>query len=358
MMLMRALRLEGQGSMHPGASKENDRYLNMGVVAPLLAALAVILPASCAPVKPASKPSAQMSPSDVPEQNFDVIQDCSTCPRMVVVDGDARFLQGPTPEEKVVLSAAGIHTIGEQKVVEVRTFAVSRTEVTLGQFREFLAATDYRPKQGEGCTAYAEEFPWVTFMPRAALGFQNPGFEQTESHPVVCLTITDASAYVQWLSQVTGHRYRLPTEAEWELLARTTQADIGDTTVESQQICLYGNVGDESASHVFDMTREWPCDDGYGDETSPAATYLANHLGIFDVVGNVAEYVGDCGDDFDLPVNQVRQWSPASDCKAYVIKGASFLDGYPSALPPERTVSVGDHRVVALGFRIARDLEN
>ena len=83
---------------------------------------------------------------------------------------------------------------------------------------------------------------------------------------------------------------------------------------------------------------------------------MPNHLGTFDVIGKVSEYVGDCGDDYDLPSDRIRRWSPESDCEAYVIKGASFLGGYPSVIPSGKIVSVGDHRVIALGFRVVREI--
>jgi formylglycine-generating enzyme required for sulfatase activity len=279
---------------------------------------------------------------------------------MVVIASDAEFAQGPTLEEHMVLKNAGVHTIGRRKAVAVPSFAVARTEVTLGQFKAFLSSTNYQPRQGVGCTAYAEHFPIVTFIPNPTLSFRDPGFDQTDGSPVVCVTIADALSYAHWLSQITGHIYRLPTESEWELLARATEEDAGDMSPKSggKQLCKYENVVDAGATRSFDTDEEWSCNDGYADGTAPVGRYLANHLGVFDILGNVSEYIGDCADDYDLPADQVRRWSPASDCSdAYVIKGGSFLAGYPSVLPPARIPSRGDHRVVALGFRVVQELE-
>lgn len=147
---------------------------------------------------------------------------------MVVIEGVDAFLQGPTPEEKAILKEARIHTLEQQKRVRVGGFAVSETEVTLGQFQEFVSATDYRFAKSNGCSAPSIDFLYINFSPRPEVDFRNPEFEQIERSPVVCVSFTDAMAYAQWLSQRTGFRYRLPSEAEWELLARATSADIGD----------------------------------------------------------------------------------------------------------------------------------
>lgn len=276
---------------------------------------------------------------------------------MVIIDGQENFLQGPTIEEKGLLRAAYIQTLEHQKKVTIQTFAVSQTEVTLEDFNYFLSATGYQPNRGAGCTAYAEHFPYVTFVPRAELSFRNPGFEQSGRSPVVCVTMTDAVKYARWLSAHTGYVYRLPSEAEWELLARASLADIGDVSPDGTQstICEFENVADESATRSFEMQKKWQCSDGYGDRTAPVATYYPNHFGALDVIGNVSEYVGDCADDVDLDYKKPREWSP-DDCEAYIIKGASFLAGYPAILPAGRIISVGDHRVVALGFRLVREV--
>ena len=50
--------------------------------------------------------------------------------------------------------------------------------------------------------------------------WRQPGFSQTDTHPVVCVTIRDAMAYAEWLSQETGHTYRLPSAAQWQYAAR------------------------------------------------------------------------------------------------------------------------------------------
>jgi hypothetical protein len=92
--------------------------------------------------------------------------------------------------------------------VVISPFSLGIREVTRSQFLEFVTATGYRPKEAdrggsEGCDPGSDD--WT-----------NPGFEQTGDHPVVCVSWDDASAYLTWLSQWSGVRFRLPTSAEWE----------------------------------------------------------------------------------------------------------------------------------------------
>jgi len=271
---------------------------------------------------------------------------------MVIIEGSNAFLQGPTQQEKAILKEARIHTFEQQKRVRVKKFAVSETEVPLRQFEEFVSATNYRFAKNDGCGgAPSIEFPYINFSPRPEVDFRNPEFEQTEFSPVVCVSFTDAMAYAQWLSHRTGFRYRLPSEAEWELLARATYADVGGaaTGSDGSVICRYENIADDAVGW-FD------CDDGYGDRTAPTATYANNRLGVYDMLGNVAEYVGDCGEDLEQPPERVRQNSLENRCEYYVTKGATFWSGLPDTIPSGRRVHVEEFRVNGFGFRVVREL--
>ena len=93
-------------------------------------------------------------------------------------------------------------------------FWLGRTEVTVGQYRDFVAATGHATEAG--C------FGWTgDGFGEVGGSWQDPGFAQTDDHPVVCVTWSDALAYVDWLSVRTGRDYRLPSEAELEHAMRT-----------------------------------------------------------------------------------------------------------------------------------------
>jgi formylglycine-generating enzyme required for sulfatase activity len=163
--------------------------------------------------------------------------------------------------------------------VSVKRFAMGRYEVTVAEFRKFVNATGYKTdaeKQGN-CRSYANGSKWVN-----GANWRNPGFSQTETHPVVCVNWNDATAYANWLSKQTGHHYRLPTEAEWEYSARagtTTKYWWGNTA--SHEYANYGK--DKCCSGLAKGKDRWKY-------TSPVGSFAANPFGLFDTVGNVWEW--------------------------------------------------------------------
>ena len=90
------------------------------------------------------------------------------------------------------------------------TLAMGRYEVTVGEYRAFASATG--GGAGGGCFTLGDGDSW-----------RDPGFPQTDRHPVTCVIWDDAQAYVSWLSRTTGMTYRLPTEAEWARAAAGSQ---------------------------------------------------------------------------------------------------------------------------------------
>ena len=129
--------------------------------------------------------------------------------------------------------------------------------------------------------------------------WRDPGFAQTGSHPAACLNWNDAQAYAKWLSGKTGKVYRLLSEAEWEYSARgQTQPGnypryfFGDSEAD---FCKYGNGADQTAQKQIPGVKDWtvlPCSDGYA-YTSPVGSFRPNAFGLFDMAGNVWEWVED-----------------------------------------------------------------
>ena len=95
-----------------------------------------------------------------------------------------------------------------------RPFAAGVYEVTRGQWSAFVSATGHYT--GNACRTY-ENGEWEE---RSGRTWSNPGFSQSDAHPVVCVSWDDAQAYVTWLSRKTGETYRLLSESEWEYVAR------------------------------------------------------------------------------------------------------------------------------------------
>ena len=176
--------------------------------------------------------------------------DCDVCPRMVVVPAGTFTMGSPASEE-------GRRDVeGPQHSVTIPApLAVGVHEVTSSQW-------DACERAG-GC------------------GLAGPGWGG--NNPMVNVSWEDAQSYVSWLSQRTGAGYRLLSEAEWEYVARAgtrTARYWGES--ESDQ-CRYANGDDDWIS----------CTDGHED-TAPAGSFEPNAFGLYDVLGNVAEWTQDC----------------------------------------------------------------
>ncbi len=213
----------------------------------------------------------------------DTFRDCEVCPEMVVLPA-GKFTMGSPEEERGRDDDEG----PQHRVTILKPFAVGKYEVTLGQYAEFIRETKH--KAGNCDVPIGKSW-------------NDPGFEQSNDHPVVCVSWDDASTYAYWLSMKTGHEYRLLTEAEWEYAARA-----GTTTAYHFGRMLLGNQAN------YDNN----------EGTVAVGSFPANAFGLHDMHGNVWEWVEDCWhDDYtDAPTNGSAWLSKCrkgneDDCKAY-----------------------------------------
>ncbi|MEK6234483.1 MAG: formylglycine-generating enzyme family protein, partial [Planctomycetales bacterium] len=149
-----------------------------------------------------------------------------------------RFIQGTSGGETVLKRAFPLSTTGQfQGNAEdpahvawiTKPFYLAEREVTVGQFKAFVAATGYRTSAERGeakmvgwdpTDADAPLYKSLDFRRTAEFNWKNPGFKQADDHPVVGVSWQDAQAYCEWLGKKEGASYRLPTEAEWEFACR------------------------------------------------------------------------------------------------------------------------------------------
>ena len=268
-------------------------------------------------------------------------RDCDGCPEMVVVPSGS-FMMGSPPGEEGRDDDEG----PQHRVQIAEPFAVGVHEVTRGEFARFVRETNR--SVGNSCRVWnGGQKKWVE---RSGLNWRNPGFAQTDRHPVVCVSWDDVQSYVGWLSRETGEGYRLLSESEWEYAARggtRTARYWGER--ESGQ-CRYGNGAD--ASTTFDWRVS--CSDGHA-WTSPVGTYTGNGFGLHDVLGNVWEWVQDCwNEDYAGAPADGRSWE-RGDCSLRVARGGSWGQTGETSVPP---TAAGSPPGTAsyLGFRIARTL--
>lgn len=238
-----------------------------------------------------------------------------------------------------------------------KPFAISRCEITVGQFRQFVEDAHYQTtaeKSGKGCNIWNVERKEAEQLPDR--NWKNPGFKQSDDHPVVCVSWDDAQAYVKWLSHRTGAAYRLPTEAEWEYAARAGTATARYYQDDLQ--CDYANgLGQEGKSIADSGWVLAECSDGHV-YTAPVASYGENQFGLFDMLGNVWEWTQDCWhDNYNNAPNNGSAWleKDSGDCGRRVVRGGSGGNG-PQLVRSALRYRFGTVEALDLqGFRIARD---
>jgi len=237
---------------------------------------------------------------------------------------------------------------GPQHEVQVPAFAIARTETTVGQFRAFVEDTGYETdaESGNGCFAWnANHNKWEQLKER---DWRNPGFTQTEAHPVICVSWNDTVAYAGWLSKQTGERYRLPTEAEWEYAARagtTTPFWTGDC-IHTDQANYGGNVDYNGCGANTGVSR---------GQTVAAGSLQANAWGLHDTAGNVWEWVQDCWHDSyrGAPADGSAWEEPG--CARRVVRGGGWFSRPQLVRSANRYGYAPDAAYDILGFRLARD---
>jgi len=189
-----------------------------------------------------------------------------------------------------------------------RAFWMGRHEVTVGQFRSFVALSGYVPESiADGTGGYGYSARHVaTRSPRddAFAGrdprwsWRDPGFPQTDDHPVVNVTWNDAVAMADWLSRREGRRYRLPTEAEWEYASRAGSRARHHAGDDPRVLARIANVFDLDAAPLWPQwqAQALPARDGFAF-TAPVGSHAPNAFGLHDMHGNVWEWVSDWYDE-------------------------------------------------------------
>ncbi len=284
-------------------------------------------------------------------------RDCEACPEMIALPAGS-FLMGSS---EAALSAVADHELGHadwfldetpQRLVTIaRPFAVSRTEITHGEFDRFAVATGHASVGG--CHV-PQDGDWEFSL---VADWRHPGFDQAEAAPAVCLSWREARAYAEWLAETTGRPYRLLSEAEWEYAARAgteTRRYWGDDGNHADQ-CGFANAADATALATYAGWVTAPCNDG-NLLTAAGGTYAANAFGLHDMLGNVWEWVEDCHepDYLDVPADG-SAWVPA-DCWQRVMRGGAWSSEPKLLRAAARGSAPPTRRTAATGFRVARDL--
>jgi formylglycine-generating enzyme required for sulfatase activity len=257
-------------------------------------------------------------------------------PEMVVVP-TGEFMMGSPETERERYKHEG----PLRKVKIGRPFAVGRHAVTRGQFAAFVNITNYKI---EGATIWTGS-DWK-FDPNKS--WRNSGFRQDDNHPVASLSWDDAQEYAEWLSRLTGQRYRLLSEAEWEYVARagTMTPFWWGSSIAPTQANYDGNFVYEGGGAKGE----------YRQATVPVGTFEPNAWGLYNVHGNVWEWCEDnWHDSYNVAPVDGSAWSQGGHAGC-VLRGGSWLLSPQYLRSAARSWSSSVHWNSGIGFRLGRTL--
>jgi formylglycine-generating enzyme len=256
-----------------------------------------------------------------------------------------KFWMGSPDDEEGRLRNEALH-----EVTITQPFYLGVHEVTVGQFRQFVEATHYQTRaETDGLGAKG----WNADKQQVELGTQytwkNPGYPQTDKHPVVLVDWNDATAFCDWLSKLEGRHYRLPTEAEWEYACRAgtnTRYHSGD---DENSLATVGNISDQSTLKLFPTWTALKVSDG-NVFPAPVGSYQPNAWGLYDMHGNALEWCEDWYWEYDLRETTDPKGSVISSKK--VVRGGSWVDFPLQCRSASRDMYGMNERGISLGFRV------
>ncbi|MDH5514907.1 MAG: SUMF1/EgtB/PvdO family nonheme iron enzyme, partial [Gammaproteobacteria bacterium] len=203
---------------------------------------------------------------------------------------------------------------GPRHTVSLPAFSISEREVTFEDYDRFARATGRR-------------LPFDETWGRG-------------KRPVINVSWHDAVAYTRWLSEKTGRKYRLPSEAEWEYAARAGSA------------YSYWWTDTRGAVHAncFDCGSRWD-----GSQTAPVGSFEASPFGLYDMSGNVQEWTADCYQNSYVGAPTDGSARVTADCTQRVVRGGAYSSPMDSLRSANRGQLGQDTRLDNLGFRVVRE---
>ena len=328
----------------------------MAIFALLIMTLVIPDPVNApARLEPQSREAAFQSwrtnPATGPLAPGERLWECAMCPEMIVAPPGSVTLGSPEDEP-----GRGADEGPQRRIRIDRDIAVSRFEVTRAEYEAFIAATEY-PVRGNCITDRVQRGNWV---PNADTSFRDPGYAQTGTHPVACVSWNDAQAYVAWLNRQTSGGYRLLSEVEWEYLARAGSTTAYPWGADVDSGCAHMNGSDTTLRANYPEPAILPpgqnaaCTDR-ALNTAPVGSYRANAFGLHDMIGNVSEWVEDCATDSYSSVP--ADGGPAQgDCARHMVRGGSWGTYARQLRSAERFRYAPGDRDDSIGIRVAKTI--
>jgi formylglycine-generating enzyme required for sulfatase activity len=264
-------------------------------------------------------PSALTAEAEQALKPRDEFRECANCPVMVVVPAGRLMMGSPADQSR------GESSEGPQHEVAIRhRFAVGKFELTFNEWNACMAHS--------GCPSPPNYLSFDFLLSGPTNGRE----------PASLVSWHDAQRYVAWIVKVTGKPYRLLTEAEWEYAAR------GDTTT----AYFWGDRIGKGNAHCND------CGSDLRSLIAPVGSFAANKFGLYDMHGNVAEWVEDCWHKSyeGNPPTDGSAWTAEADCNRRVVRGGAWFS-HPLGLrsAARGTFDKGDTSS-GIGFRVGQTL--
>lgn len=262
--------------------------------------------------------------------------------------GASRTVRGPQP--RMVTIPGDTFTMGSDEfkptkprhTVTVATFELGEHEVTVGEFKGFVDANPTWTSTTTGCMSDER-----TQVQHADWSWKTPGFPQDSQHPVVCVSVRDALAFIAWLNRTSATGgYRLASEAEWEYAARARTATP-----------QYWTDRNETCDYAVSAERPPLCAlQGVSKGTQPTNERKANAFGVHDMLGNASEWTQDCwnGTYAGAPVTSVS-WRSGT-CSHQVVRGGAWTHSLREVNAAFRSYWDVNRASNLTGFRVARSV--
>ncbi|MDQ7781457.1 MAG: SUMF1/EgtB/PvdO family nonheme iron enzyme [Desulfomonilaceae bacterium] len=227
-------------------------------------------------------------------------------------------------------------------------FYMSSTEVTVGQFQKFVEETGYLTDAEDAGGGQVFNTENAQFEIKRGSSWKNPGWDISPDQPVTMVSYYDAQAFAEWLTAKEKLPYKLPTEAQWEYAARggipMAQFPWGDDLQDGRR----ANFADRNSDFEW---RDRNADDGY-KYVAPVGSYEPNGYGLYDMAGNVLEWVRDYyGEDYYRYTPEIDPEGPGHG-ENRVTKGGDWTFGPVNLRCAFRGWSRPDLAFYNTGFRL------
>jgi formylglycine-generating enzyme required for sulfatase activity len=254
----------------------------------------------------------------------DVFRDCGPCPEMVVVPA-GEFIMGSPPSERGRNTDEG----PQRKVTFAQPFAAGKYEVTFAQWDACVAEA--------GCTHKPGDNDWGR-----------------GKRPVINVSWNDAREFAGWLAKKTGKPYRLLTEAEWEYAARGSSKGSDRPSPFSTGPTIHSSQANYDSNFVYGTGAKMGV---YRQKTVDVGTFKPNAFGLYDMHGNVWEWVEDCYKDSYAGAPTDGSAVTSRNCALNILRGGAW-NYYPQLLRSAyRYASAPGVRTENTGFRVARSMQ-